>query len=308
MPTTLTLPLPPRFSLAHAVCSYGYFILAPTVWDNDTRTLHRPLRTRAGRVVHARITQPAARTLRVACDVTVARADHAVLKQQVARVFRLDEDFAAWRRLNPAAARAKFDRTYRSPTLFEDIVKTITSCNVAWPNTVNMNRLLCAHVGTGGDFPTPGELAKWTPARLKKVCRVGYRAERIIRLARDVEAGRLDLAWFEHVDRTTDELYDALLAIHGIGPYAAANMLQLLGHYDRLPVDTETVRHFRQTHDVHGELPEIAKIAHKHYDGFAPYQFLAYWFELWGDYQSHVGPAQQWTEEDHTAFTASKLK
>ncbi len=311
MATTLTIPLPPRFSLPHAVCSYGYFILAPNRWDSGTQTLHRPLRDTRDRVVRTRITQPAVRTLRIACHRTVARAHHAHLKRQVTRILRLDADpavFNTWHKQCPPARRAKFDRLYRSPSLFEDIVKTFTSCNVAWPNTIRMNQLLCEAVGRGGDFPTPAELAAWSPTRPKAATKVGYRAERIIRLARDVHTGRLDLAWFEHPARTTDELYEHLIDIYGVGDYAANNILQHLGRYDRLPIDSETLRHFRQFHNHTGDGKDITSAARTFYDRYAPFQFLAYWFELWGAYEKRFGSSQQWTEDIHDQFTANKLK
>lgn len=34
----------------------------------------------------------------------------------------------------------------------------------------------------------------------------------------------------------------------GVGPFTAANMLQLLGHYSRIPCDSETVRHLHKVH------------------------------------------------------------
>ena len=40
------------------------------------------------------------------------------------------------------------------PERIEDMVKTITGCNVTWRNTMSMNRLLCERLG-GGAFPTP---------------------------------------------------------------------------------------------------------------------------------------------------------
>ena len=49
--SNLTLPVPPGFDLQAAVCSYGYFILAPNRWDPDTRTFARPLNGRRGRAV-----------------------------------------------------------------------------------------------------------------------------------------------------------------------------------------------------------------------------------------------------------------
>lgn len=285
MPTTLTLPTPRRFDLRAAVCSYGYFVLAPNRWDEPTRTLHRPLRDAAGRVVRAAVTHEARRGVStIRCHRKVARAHHATLKQQVARMLHLNTDprlFDRFQRLNPEARRWNFGRLLRSPTMFEDMVKTITGCNVAWTNTMQMNRLICEHVGRDGDFPTPAEIARCSPAKLKQACRVGYRAERIVRLAREVHQGRLDLAWFERPGRTSDELYEALRAIHGFGDYAASNVLQLLDRFDRLAVDSETIRHFRQRHGGSGDAPAVAAAAREHYQQYAPYQQLAYWFELW---------------------------
>lgn len=308
--STLTLPVPHDFDLARAVCSYGFFILAPNLWipgSPATRALHRPLRGKRDRLIHTVITQRD-RRLRIVCDKPLDRAEQGNVKQQIFRMLRIDENFRDWRRLHPQAKRGRFARLFRSPTLFEDIVKTITSCNVAWPNTRRMNALLCEHVGKGG-FPSPRQLAHIAPEELKARCKVGYRAGRIIRLAQRVHTGDLDLAWFENRDRTGDEVYDALLALHGIGPYAAANICQTLGYYDRLPIDTETYRHYCETQGV--ARPDNPKELHDaietHYNRYAPYQFLAYWFDLWGDYERFVGrQSDQWQEDIADQFTANQ--
>ncbi len=36
-------------------------------------------------------------------------------------------------------------------------------------------------------------------------------------------------------------------------------------------------------------MQEITVIAKKYYQSYAPYQFLAYWFELWLGYERKVG-------------------
>jgi 3-methyladenine DNA glycosylase/8-oxoguanine DNA glycosylase len=217
--------------------------------------------------------------------------------------------------VHPLAKRRRFDRMFRSPTLFEDMVKTITSCNVTWRNTIAMNRLMVEHVGNGG-FPTPEQLADYGEERLKARCKVGYRAERIVRLARAVADGNLDLARFEDPTRTSDELYESFRGIHGLGPYAAANLCHLVGRYDRLPIDTETYRHFclhfnvkrPKGNDAKG-LARLHRKIEKHYAQFAPYPFLAYWFELWEDYQSRKGPAWRWDRDTTgTEFTAALLQ
>ncbi len=311
--SNLTLPVPRGFDLKAAVCSYGYFVLAPNRWDTQAHTFTRPLHGRNDRTVSVTIRQPRSdrRTLRLACDKRLDTAERASIKEQVRRMLRVDEDMAPWFKLHPIARRRKFGRLFRSPTLFEDIVKTITGCNVTWTNTIRMNKLLCEKVGTRGAFPSPRQLASVTPAWLKANCKVGYRAERIVRLARDTVNGRIDLAWFEQPDHSSEEVYKALLKIHGLGPFAAANICQLLGHYDRLAIDTETYRHFSQTYGV--KRPKDPTKLHprieKHYAQFAPYQFLAYWFELWCGYEAANGkPAPQWLPHEVGEFTASKLR
>jgi 3-methyladenine DNA glycosylase/8-oxoguanine DNA glycosylase len=228
-------------------------------------------------------------------------------------MLRLDEDFSPWRRVHPEARRRGFDRLFRSPTLFEDMVKTITGCNVTWPNTMRMNALLCDRVG-GGGFPTPGQLAQVTPAWLKGQCKVGYRAKRIVMLARAAALGRLDLERFERPGRGGGEVYEDLCRIHGIGPYAAANILQLLGRYDRLAIDSETYRHFRQAYGVPtprtaGGLRRLHRRIERHYACYAPYQFLAYWFELWRGYERRAGDARAWdAARQGPGFTAAKMR
>jgi 3-methyladenine DNA glycosylase/8-oxoguanine DNA glycosylase len=287
MPRSWSITLPAVFDLRSAVCSYGFHLLAPNRWERDR--LVRPLRDAAGGVATATIRQRG-RRLGVAVDRPIERGGIPLASAGIRRMLRLDEDLTAWRALHRPAARRRFGRIFRSPTLFEDIVKTITSCNVAWTQTLRMNQLLCDHVGLAGDFPTPHELAAWSPRKLAEVCRVGYRAERIVRLARQVADGRLDLAWFEHPARSTEELDQALRRLYGIGPYAANNILQLLGRYDRLPVDSELIRHMKQAHGARGSVARIAAAARRRYEPFAPYQFLAYWFELWFRYDLTPSP------------------
>jgi 3-methyladenine DNA glycosylase/8-oxoguanine DNA glycosylase len=299
MPTgsILTLPVPADFDLDRAVCSYGYFMLAPNQWLPGRRTFTRVLRDTADRPVSVHVTQPRGpgHRLRMRCARKLTPPDQKRIKTGLRRMLRVDEDFTDWFAKNPQAARERFGRLLRSPTLFEDIVKTITGCNVAWPSTMRMNRLLCEQIG-GGAFPTPRELAAITPAKLKTTTKVGYRAERIVNLAKSVESGDLDLAWFEAPERESDEVYTALRQIHGLGPYAAANVCHHLGFYDQLAIDSETYRHFTAHFRVKN--PKRDNALHqrivKHYRRYAPYQFLAYWHELWRDYEQKLGDARTW--------------
>lgn len=308
MSSRLTLNVPDDFDLTRAVCSYGYFILAPNLWDPSRRTLTRPLRGQRDRLLRVRLSQPR-RQVVLQTDRRVDRAEAAKLKQQVVRMLRVDEDLSSWHRLSKRAWREGFGRLFRSPTLFEDLVKTITTCNVSWPNTRRMNALLCEHVGRGG-FPTPRQVVRAGSATLKAKCKVGYRAERIHDLASQIVTGELRLAELEDPTLDDDALYDRLLSLNGFGPYAAANACQLLGRYDRLPIDSETYRHYCKVKGI--ARPADVKSLHAeieaYYARYRPYRFLAYWHELWGHYEQHAQrPSDQWDEAVADAFTASKM-
>lgn len=279
----LKLPLPAGFHLPSAVCRYGFYLLAPNRWDHAAAVLRRPLHTGRDRVevrIHQRHD-----LLRIDCHRRLSRDEQTEVRRQVKRMLRLEEDFTEWHRLHPAARRAGFDRLFRSPTIFEDIVKTMTCCNVAWANTVRMNAQLCELYG-GGAFPTPEALAGEQPSRLRERTSLGYRADWIITLAREVAEGRrslqkLDTPWPSPLD-----LLPELETIHGIGPYAAANMLMLLGCYTHVAIDTETIRHCREhlgwpIPNGAAASPQWRRRIQEHYDQYMPFQFLAYWYELW---------------------------
>ncbi|MEO1496817.1 MAG: endonuclease III domain-containing protein [Planctomycetota bacterium] len=319
-PTRLRLSVPADFSLAQAVCSYGYFLLAPNRWRPGEQAYERRFQPAelsvanpAGGNAHVfvSVVQPrgVGSPLAVRCDRALASAESVGLRRVLRRTLRLDTDLAAWFRRSATARRRGFGRLFRSPTLFEDMVKTITNCNVAWPSTVRMNRLLVDRLGDGA-FPTPAQLARLTPSRLKARCGVGYRAKRIVGLARRFDSGDLDPAWFESPERSVDELRTAIRALDGFGPYATANVLQLLGHYEHLPIDTETIRLFckltgtdRPSNDVH-----LHVAIERRYARYGRHRFLAYWFELWRDYESMAGPSVEWDPDDVASrFTASRL-
>lgn len=49
----------------------------------------------------------------------------------------------------------------------------------------------------------------------------------------------IDIKWLESPLRSDAEVYGEVLSWHGFGPYAASTICQLLGHYGRIPSDTE---------------------------------------------------------------------
>lgn len=304
MANVMQMAVPPDFNLGKTVCSYGYFSLAPNRWEpprgssgrGGGGSLWTRVRDAAGNVVAVRVTQPSpGGPLRLQCQPAVSGDDRHAVRAAIRRMLRVDEDLSPWWALHERAAAERWGRLFRSGTLFEDIARTMTSCNIGWKQTVRMNARLCEHVGRGA-FPEPEDLARCDEATLKTRCGTGYRASWLIELGRSVADGRLDITWFEHPTRETAELYHALREVRGVGDYAARNILQHLGRYERVAVDSELLRHFREHHQIDGTLAQVTRAAEAYYQQYHPYQFLAYWWELWRGYEQQHGPARQWVD------------
>lgn len=353
---TINISVPGDYLLHRDACSYGYFLLAPNHWDPQTRAYYRVLdlengpalmivrqpaprppvpkgrTSKAHPVARAKRATPGAPLL-VTSDRPLSRAEKQQARAQITRILRLAEETPVIRSFHKADPRWKKSgrgRLMRSPTFFEDVIKTVTSCNVTWPSTVTMNRRLCEAMGRAvpspasgpahesaahflHSFPTAQRLAKSRPATLRARCSVGYRDARIVELARlftlPESRGGISAAWFEDPATPDDAIHDALLKLPGIGPYAAANIMQLLGRYARLPLDTESLRHAKAILGMTGSDREILKKMHAHYAPFGAHAFRSYWLELWDFYESQRGPAWTWERETTgKSFTAALLK
>lgn len=247
-------------------------------------------------------------------DRGLTTAERAEARGQISRMLRLDEDhftLAEFHRADPRWKKSGRGRLFRSPTLFEDVIKTVTSCNVAWPSTILMNRRLCEVVGPDGCFPTAKTLARTRVGTLRARCSVGYRDQRIVELAELFAAGRLKTVreeWLADPATTDDEVHEALVELPGIGPYAAANIMQLLGRYARLPLDTESVRHGTAVLKFRGGSMQVMKKVKAHFSPFGVHAFRSYWFEVWEYYEAKRGPSWTWDRETTgRTFTAAQL-
>lgn len=132
---------------------------APNHWDPLSKTLQRPLRllhsedrdgVSSSSSVTVQISQPLHSShllLRVYDTESLSPAHQQSLMEQVRRMLRLSEEeeksVREFQEIYGEAKASGFGRIFRSPTLFEDMVKCILVCNCQWSRTLSMARALC---------------------------------------------------------------------------------------------------------------------------------------------------------------------
>ena len=290
--------------LWRTLISHGFAGLAPTELDEAGRTLALTVRVPRGRPRRVRISEGGAGRARI--EVLGPRPGPTVIRavlDAVARVLRLDQD------LSPFYLQAKDDpelawaatgagRMLRSPTVFEDVVKTVCTTNCAWGATVRMVNALVTHLGEpalGGDgplsnaFPTPAAMAAAPESFYRDVVRAGYRGAYLIALARSVDDGSLDLeSWADLTAETMpdEELEAALLALPGVGPYAAAHIMMTLGRHSRLILDSWTRPTYAR---LAGRRSPVAdRLILRRFRRYGPYAGLAFWLYVTRDWDERL--------------------
>jgi 3-methyladenine DNA glycosylase/8-oxoguanine DNA glycosylase len=165
----------------------------------------------------------------------------------VRHMLRLDEDLSRFYALVADDAELAWvtqgaGRMLRSPTVFEDLVKTICTTNCTWAATIRMVTALVENLGIDGrTFPSPAVMADASDDFYRDIARTGYRGAYLQAIAREVADGTLDLEILDgRSDLPDEEVAARLLALPGVGPYAAAHAMMLLGRYGRLILDSWT--------------------------------------------------------------------
>jgi N-glycosylase/DNA lyase len=287
--------------LWRTINSHGLASLPPMQVDEERRTLQAtvPLDGRRPRTLLIEPGSPG-RARITGAGRAPEDAEAAAILRAVRHILQLDRDlsgFYARAAADPELAWAATGagRMLRSPTVFEDVVKTICTTNCAWSATERMVGALVEHLGEpsrgslpagplGRAFPTPEAMAGAGEEFYRDVVRAGYRGRYLIELAEAVATGAVELESLDGASR--DELPDdglerRLLALPGVGPYAAAHVMLLLGRTSRLVFDSWT-------------RPKYAKLAGKRkatdaaiarrFRRFGEYKGLAFWLYVTSDW------------------------
>jgi len=297
---TISLTVPKPYSFAASVCDHGWPALAPFRWDETRATLERVERLDDKTVVLLHIKQGAETEQQIILSIVVHSAQPLTANARdevTARVrwmLKLDQDYRDFYRRAATHARIRRvvgqgrGRLLRSPTLWEDVVKTIATTNVTWRNTVGMIERLVTTLGdpfplepTRHAFPTPQQVAAADPVLFAETIRMGYRNSYVQQLARELASSERTLDAQTLCTLPTAALKTELKSLKGIGDYAAHTLLMLLGHYGELPVDSEyrsfVHRHYFPTTPADA-LPDDKHIATL-YDDWGAWKYLAYWFD-----------------------------
>ena len=305
--------------LRRTLGSHGVAALPPASIAGDlasmTVTLAAPGGARTVSISRAWPGEPAAVAVKRAdAGPPPGAADAAALTATVRRMLCLDDDLSGFYRRAEADpdlawACAGAGRMLRSATVFEDVVKTVCTTNCAWSATERMVGALVAHLGevapeakhdeagapdldpapgasAGRAFPTPEAMADAGDEFYRDVARTGYRGARLRAIAVAVAVGGLDL---EALRAPREGLPDAeveerLLALPGVGPYAAAHVMMLVGRHSRLILDSWTrPKYARLTGKPPGKLVADKSIGRR-FRAYGADAGLAFWLFLTRDW------------------------
>jgi 3-methyladenine DNA glycosylase/8-oxoguanine DNA glycosylase len=277
--------------------SHGMTSLPPMRLDEGSRTLEvtllagpgqaRTVEVSAGRHGYARVSVPGRAPGRRAIGELLTGVGH---------ILRLDEDlseFYALARKDPdlAWAASGAGRMIRGSTVFEDVIKTICTTNCTWAATERMVGAIVEHLGVpapgappsgaaGRTFPEPEALAAAPERFFRDVARAGYRSAYLRSVASAVAEGSVNLEELGATHReeiSDDEVESRLLALEGVGPYAAAHIMMTLGRHSRLILDSWTRPTYAR---LVGRKTVADSAILRRFRPYGPYAGLAFWLFL----------------------------
>jgi N-glycosylase/DNA lyase len=224
--------------------SHGWCSLAPAAYDGRRDVLHRTLDLPDAGALTVSVRQRQDGKLEASWGRVHGSCDDRIaIKDGLRRMLALDDDMSALHEACRVSAETSWiaeegvGRLLRSPSVWEDLAKTLATTNCSWALTKSMCRRLVDTLGREGPegeraFPTPQAVVAAGESHLKDEVRAGYRARAFVELAEAVASGAVDPErWLASApDALPDEqVLVEMLALRGFGPYAVEGMLGLLG-------------------------------------------------------------------------------
>jgi 3-methyladenine DNA glycosylase/8-oxoguanine DNA glycosylase len=287
MPKTLFLDVPENFSFRQTIYSHGWCELSPFEIDDVNWRLSYVFTDK--KPVSVIIGETDGKLRLEVSDGKINAATEAKILRDTRHILRLDEDLSEfYKNLKKEKRLAwimekKAGRLLRSPTVFEDLVKTICTTNCSWSLTKKMVTNLVEKLGaqsTNGKraFPTAEAMANVPAEFYRDEMRAGYRAPYFAELAEKVASGALNPESWLDMNLPTKELKKEMKQVKGVGDYAAENLLKLVGRYDGLALDSWLRSQFYKKHNAETICSD--KEIEKFYEKFGAWRGLAIWCDM----------------------------
>lgn len=251
-------------SLSMTVQSHGWVALEPWKWDEEAGELSRT--DLLGGATTITVAQSGPRAIEVRAEGTDVSGVEATVRRWLSLDWDPTEAIETASAVDGEVAdviRQGGGRFLRGSNFYEDYLKTVCTVQINWAGTRRMASRLVQEIGEGF-VPTPVQVLDAGEAALRERASMGFRAKGIMvsteRLLRD---GLVDESGVGAEGLVT---YEALIGLHGIGPYAASHLRVLLHDFSRVPVDSEVTKFFRERHGI----------GPKEVEGF---------LERWGEYR-----------------------
>ncbi len=247
----VTIPTPADFSFYQTIHAHGWRHLLPFRWNEESSTLERMERFDNGSVALLTLKASADDHGDVSVECNRDDVPEAEIAGKTRRMLQLDIDiteFLAYCGGRPELAhvgRQRMGRMLCSPTLYEDVCKVILTTNTTWAQTVAMNARIIDAYGspwpadpTRKAYPAPNQIASVPLDEFAATARLGYRAPAIHALSVDIAEGRVDLHSLLSRECDSDLAWKQLLALRGVGPYAAACLMLYMGRPIKVNADS----------------------------------------------------------------------
>lgn len=281
---------PVGFNFCSTVESHGWYDLAPFEYDRRRGILRYVFRDPRKRYAAIGTINETNRWINI--DVSDRRVPAEKVERDVRHILRMDDDIEAFHRA--IACEPKLDwvpsigagRLLRSPSVFEDMVKTLCTTNCSWGLTKKMVENLVTKLGrTTGEkfaFPTALEMAAKGEDFYRNEIKAGYRSAYFVELAETVASGRIDPESWQDPEFESAEIRKEIKSIKGFGDYAADNLMKLIGRYDGLALDSWLRSQYAKKYN-RGKACADKKI-HKHYEKFGEWKGLVIWCDMTEDW------------------------
>ena len=282
---------PCDFSFLATIHSHGWVQLAPFHYDPVNSLLEYPVNLKGVEcLIRLGFDADNSIIIEAESERVIGELELSEINSLVLRIFGLHNDIGDLHRLIKKfpeyswISQYKLGRFLASPTLWEDMVKTIATTNITWDQTIGIcNNLVALGKPILGRncFPTPQEIAQVDLVELSALTKLGYRAKHVHKLANLIISGALDLEAWADSSVPSEKLYSSIVNLQGFGPYSAGNMLRVMGRHERLAIDS-VVRNSLSVQFHKGKKPSDIQIERR-YKKFGAWAGLIMWCDVTKD-------------------------